>query len=148
MRPTIFKRFCTHNRPSGITKDNGISTGRRHRSESSGVAESHYRGSSFPIKDPIDVLLGAGEYCNIILNGIQKINHGFMGQNAEFGGSIIKEEKRNKKRITVKSNSMMTKNDDQQFSKIMRIARPVTTSRPKQNPLALRKTASVSVTPK
>ena len=39
----------------------------------------------FQDKGPIDVLLGAGEYRNIILNGIQKTNDGLMGQKTEFG---------------------------------------------------------------
>ncbi|KAJ3655405.1 hypothetical protein Zmor_014537 [Zophobas morio] len=99
----------------------------------------------FQDKDPIDVLLGAGEYRNIILNGIQKTNDGLMGQKTEFGwilsGTIIKEEKRNNKRITVKS--MMTRKENRQAAKIGKTA-----SRPKQNPPTLRKMASVPVTPK
>ena len=99
----------------------------------------------FQDKGPIDVLLGAGEYRNIILNGIQKTNDGLMGQKTEFGwilsGTIIKEEKRNNKRITVKS--MMTRKENRQAAGI---AKPA--SRPKQNPPTLRKMASVPVTPK
>ncbi|KAJ3640281.1 hypothetical protein Zmor_003590 [Zophobas morio] len=99
------------------------------------MAESHHHGSSLPI----NVLLGAGEYRNIILNGIQKINDGFMDQNAEFGwilfGSIIKEEHGNNKRITVKN--MMTRKETQQAAKIGKTAQPVSNSRSKQNPMTL-----------
>ncbi|KAJ3650181.1 hypothetical protein Zmor_021885 [Zophobas morio] len=99
----------------------------------------------FQDKGPIDVLLGAGEYRNIVLNGIQKTNDGLMGQKTEFGwilsGTIIKEEKRNNKCITVKS--MMTRKESRQAAGIGKTA-----SRPKRNPSTLRKMASVPVTSK
>ena len=97
----------------------------------------------FQSKGPIDVLLGAGEYRNIILNGIQKTNDDFMGQNTEFGwilfDSIIKEEHGNNKCITVKH--MMSRKENQQAAKIGKTARPVTNSR--SNPMILRKTAKI-----
>lgn len=57
---------------------------------------------------PVDILLGAKEYQEILLNGIRKTNVGLTGQNTEFGW-ILFGSSPGRTNTTIDISSMMTR---------------------------------------